>query len=150
MSRNVYIIIVILVLVVLVGYYIARGQSNTSNNQPTSQGTVNPLAPESTSETPTPDTTSNQTTGTVTYTDSGFTPSGLTVKVGTTVTFKNTSSSDMWVASNPHPTHTDLPGLDAKKNIAPGDSYTFTFTKVGSWGYHNHLNPAQGGIVTVQ
>src|SRR5512142_567856 len=32
---------------------------------------------------------------TVTYTDAGFSPAVLTVKVGTTVTFSNTASDDM-------------------------------------------------------
>ncbi len=86
----------------------------------------------------------------VTYTDSGFSPAVLTIKNGGTVTFKNSASDDMWVASNPHPVHTDYPGFDAKKNIAPGETYQFTFTKSGSWGYHNHLNPSEGGKIIVQ
>lgn len=87
---------------------------------------------------------------TVTYTDSGFSPSTLTVKKGDTVTFKNNASDDMWVASNPHPTHTDYPGFDVKRKMAPGEIYQFTFTKTGSWGYHNHTNPSERGTIVVQ
>jgi len=81
--------------------------------------------------------------------DNSFEPTTAFVKIGTAVTFKNNSDQPHWVASDPHPTHTDLPGFDAKGNIAPGASYTYTFEKVGRWLYHDHLNPAFGGAVDV-
>jgi plastocyanin len=56
----------------------------------------------------------------------------------------------MWVASDPHPIHTDYSAFDAKQGIAPGDTYSFTFTKTGNWGFHNHLNPSATGTITVQ
>ena len=78
-----------------------------------------------------------------------FVPVTAFVKAGTKVTFKNTSDKPHWVASDPHPTHTDLPGFDSKAAIAPGDSYTYTFDKVGRWLYHDHLNPTFGGAIVV-
>jgi len=78
-----------------------------------------------------------------------FVPVTSFVKVGTKVTFKNTSNKPHWVASDPHPTHTDLPGFDSKAEIAPGASYTYTFDKAGRWLFHDHLNPAFGGAVDV-
>ncbi len=81
--------------------------------------------------------------------DGEFEPVTSFVKVGTAVTFKNNSDKPHWVASDPHPAHTDLPGFDAKAAIAPGASYTYTFDKVGRWLYHDHLNPAFGGAVVV-
>jgi hypothetical protein len=30
-----------------------------------------------------------------------------------------------------------------------GTSYAFTFGKIGSWGYHNHLNHGATGTVVV-
>ncbi len=86
----------------------------------------------------------------VTHTDAGFMPNRLTVPVGTTVTFTNSSSQSMWVASNPHPTHTDYPGFDALRPYNQGESYTFTFSKGGTFGYHNHLNPSQGASILVE
>lgn len=86
----------------------------------------------------------------VTYRESGFSPATLRVKVGTTVVFKNEESEPMWVASNPHPIHTDYPGFDAKRGYAQGESYSFTFTKPGSWKYHNHLGPSEGGTIIVE
>jgi len=86
----------------------------------------------------------------VTYSDSGFSPAAITVKAGNTVIFKNQSSRNMWVASDPHPIHTDYPEFDAKKGIAMGESYSFTFTKTGTWKYHNHLKSSDTGTVIVE
>jgi len=84
----------------------------------------------------------------VTLTDNGFVPKP-TVKVGTIVTFVNESSGAMWVASDPHPAHTILPTFDAKTGVEKGGTYEYTFTKVGTWTYHNHMNPSLKGTVVV-
>lgn len=90
-------------------------------------------------------------TGTVTYTDSGFSPKTLIVAKGGTVTFINRSSQNMWVASDPHPTHTGYPAFDQKKSVANGAVYTFIFDKTGSWNYHNHVSsPQHNGTIIVQ
>lgn len=83
----------------------------------------------------------------VTYTDSGFTPNTLEIHVGDSVTFAKEGLKVMWVASAPHPVHTDFPAFDQKKT---GDSYTFTFTKIGTFKYHNHVAPGNNGIITVK
>ncbi len=85
----------------------------------------------------------------VELTDSGFSPKTLTVKKGTTVTFKNTSSGGMWVASAVHPTHQLLPDLNQLKSVNKGGAYEYTFEKVGTWKYHNHVSPADTGSVVV-
>ncbi|MEO8065476.1 MAG: cupredoxin domain-containing protein [Candidatus Doudnabacteria bacterium] len=82
-------------------------------------------------------------------TSSGFIPADITVKAGTTVVFKNTDTEGHWVASNPHPLHTVLPGFDALQTIATGNTYAYTFTKVGTWGFHDHTNPSMHGSVIV-
>lgn len=87
---------------------------------------------------------------TVTFSGSSFSPSSLEVKVGDTVTFVNNSSLGMWVASAPHPTHTDYPEFDAKQVYNPGEVYAFTFTKAGNWKFHNHLNPTYFGVIVVK
>ncbi len=85
----------------------------------------------------------------VALTATGYAPPSVTVKVGQVVTWTNTSGSSATVSSDPHPTHTDLPELDSP-TLGNGDSYSFTFTKVGTWGYHNHLDPSVEGTVIVQ
>lgn len=92
-----------------------------------------------------------QTTGTtITYTADGFKPTSLEVKRGTTVTFKNDSSFPMWVATDPHPQHTEYPGFDANKAFTAGQSYSFTFDNAGSWGFHNHLRAGDMGTIVVR
>jgi plastocyanin len=80
----------------------------------------------------------------------GFSPSSLTVQSGDTVTFENTSDEDKWPASNVHPTHELYPEFDAKNAVLPGESYSFTFERTGSWGYHDHLNPELQGTIVVE
>ncbi len=86
----------------------------------------------------------------VTCSAEGFSPAVLSIKVGDIVTFTNKSKKGFWPASNSHPVHTDYPEFDAKKEIANGKTYEFTFTKAGEWGYHNHLNPKMIGVVVVK
>lgn len=86
----------------------------------------------------------------VTYRDNGFSPTVLTVPLGTTVTFKNGSSGSLWVASNPHPTHTDYPGFDSTTVIPAGQEFSFKFNQRGTWGYHNHLRSPEGGTIVVE
>lgn len=85
----------------------------------------------------------------VTYTDTGFAPATVTVKKGTTVTFVNGSTKSMWVASAVHPTHQLLPGFDQLKSVAKNGMYEYTFAKVGTWKYHNHMNASDTGSVIV-
>lgn len=87
--------------------------------------------------------------GVITYTDEGFNPATLTVAAGTTVTVTNESSEDLDFSSDKHPVHTDNSELN-QETLPPGDSQTFTVSKTGTWGYHNHLNPDKKGKIVVQ
>jgi plastocyanin len=80
--------------------------------------------------------------------ESGFQPPTITIQKGTKVIFKNDSQSNVWPASNPHPAHTMYPEFDPRRSLMPGDTYEFTFDRVGKWGYHNHIGPG-GGTVEV-
>ncbi|MDP3934825.1 MAG: DUF5667 domain-containing protein [Candidatus Giovannonibacteria bacterium] len=86
---------------------------------------------------------------TVVIDENGFNPREIGIKKGGKVTWVNKSQSQIWPASNPHPIHTDYSGFDSRLGFANGESYSFTFDKVGSWGYHNHLNPSMKGEVKV-
>ncbi len=84
---------------------------------------------------------------TVIFTDNGYEPAVITVNVGESVAFINQSSQTNWTASDPHPTHTDLPSFDARRGIAPGEAYVYTFEEAGEWGYHDHQNSRLTGTV---
>ncbi len=86
----------------------------------------------------------------INITSTGFSPSTVTIKKGDYVQFTNQDTAAHWPASNPHPTHTDYPGFDALKRLNTGDIYRFQFEKVGSWGFHDHLNPSTHGTVIVK
>jgi plastocyanin len=86
---------------------------------------------------------------TVRMTDSGYSPKVLKITQGQTVEFVNDSDRDYWPASDPHPIHTDYPGLDARRSIHAGQSWKFTFNRAGRYGYHNHLSPETHAEVVI-
>lgn len=88
---------------------------------------------------------------TITYNGTGYLPKTVTVKKGDSVTFVNESDGGMSTASDPHPSHSIYPEFDQYKSSQRGQkSYTFVFDKVGTWGYHNHLNSSAVGTVVVE
>lgn len=101
---------------------------------------------------------------TVTYTNSGYTPQTITIETGTTITFVNQSNTRMWPASDVHPIHAEYPGsniskcgsdeegqiFDACSSIESGGSFSFQFNEVGTWTYHDHLNPSRSGTIIVK
>ena len=92
---------------------------------------------------------SPESTSVITYTDSGFSPNPINVKVGEAVTFKNVSNSIVQVNSAPHPAHNLYPILNIG-SINSGESKSITFTSAGTYKYHNHLNASQNGQIVVQ
>lgn len=86
----------------------------------------------------------------INYTDAGFSPKDVTIKVGQSVKFTNNSTRDFWPASNDHPSHLKYSEFDPKERVASGESYTFKFEKVGVWAYHNHIRAGEGGVITVK
>lgn len=86
----------------------------------------------------------------VTYSDEGYSPEIIEIKLGDTVVFVNESGRDMWAASDPHPAHTNLPTFDQFGFGKPGEQYQYTFDQIGVWKYHDHINPSAVGTVIVQ
>ncbi len=146
MSKTI-VAIVVAVAIVAGGAYVLVHKSGTKTNSTSSSNTqtTSPTNSQSSGSSG-----SNQNSAaTITYSDSGFSPSTLTVKSGTTVTITNNSSSLLQFDSNPHPAHTDDVELNVG-TVSPGKSQTFTVTKTGSFGYHNHLNSGDTGMIIVQ
>ncbi len=85
----------------------------------------------------------------VIYKDGVFSPDDIVIKSGTTVEFVN-QGGKMWVGSDPHPVHTDYPEFDQKQTVGIGESFSFTFTRKGEWGFHNHVDPRATGKVIVR
>jgi plastocyanin len=86
---------------------------------------------------------------TIIYSESGFTPENLTVESGTTVTIVNNSPRNIDFASDDHPTHLLNPELNA--GIIPSGQMTeIIVNNTGTWGYHDHLDATQVGTITVE
>ncbi len=148
------IVIIVVAIITLGGYSLLRSNetsapsSNVAPQQPSQETSQTPPTP--TTEAPVTQETPLVNQNVVTYSQSGFSPSILRVKVGTTVVFKNGQSEPMWVASSPHPIHNDYSDFNAKRGYAKNESYSFTFTKLGTWKYHNHLNPSKVSTIVVE
>ncbi|QQS22644.1 cupredoxin domain-containing protein [bacterium] len=84
------------------------------------------------------------------YNGTSFSPASLTVKKGDIVIFKNDSDGKFRPASDDHPNHTIYPEFDADTGINAGGKYEFKFAKVGTWGFHDHINPSAKGTIKVQ
>lgn len=101
---------------------------------------------------------------TVVMSGNSYSPSDLTINSGDTVTFVAEDDGPYWPATDLHPTHTVYPGsdinkcfsgeadevFDACRNMGTDDTYSFIFTEVGSWDYHDHRKPSITGTITVQ
>lgn len=83
----------------------------------------------------------------VRYTNTGYEPPLLEIPLGTVVQFVNDSDDEMWVASNEHPAHADLPTFDQFGLSPKGSTYMYTFDEAGVWSYHDHLNPEREGVI---
>jgi plastocyanin len=90
---------------------------------------------------------------TLTVTASGVTASGTTLAAGGTITWVNSDNRAHDMSSDPHPQHTDCPGMNAG-DLQPGQQRTVgPVSTVRSCGYHDHLNPGSTnlqGRITVQ
>lgn len=99
----------------------------------------------------------------ITYGENGFSPAAVTVPVGTTISWVNGTDGRMWVASAEHPTHMRYDGTALQEHCADGTpaspdvfdqcaasgTFSFTFTKTGTWPYHNHADSSAQGAITV-
>ncbi|MBI2474070.1 MAG: hypothetical protein HYV68_00040 [Candidatus Taylorbacteria bacterium] len=79
----------------------------------------------------------------VSYSDSGFT--SIAIKKGQTVRFMNQSSKGMQVVSD----STTL-NFGQTAPLMRGEYFDFGYHYVGTWKFHNGLDPTKTGIVRVQ
>ncbi len=82
-------------------------------------------------------------------TDFGFVPRTVVIARNDTVVFVNEAKSEMWPASDAHPTHGLYAQFDPKDPIPAGEKWRFRFTRAGDWSYHDHLMPEMRGSIIV-
>lgn len=146
MNKKVLISGIIFILVVVIGF-IAYAMNQPSDNTD-STTTSEPSQSGSADTTPIAEEEATATTATITYTDQGFSPVTLTVKKGATVRVVNNASDPLEFSSDNHPTHQDNSELNMDV-LNAGESGSFTVTKTGEYGFHDHLNAANEGSLTV-
>lgn len=78
----------------------------------------------------------------ITMKNIAFTPADVTVKVGQTVTWTNEDSAQHDVVANDGTFKSDL--------LSKGQSFSFTFTKAGSFAFYCSIHPQMKGTITVQ
>lgn len=97
---------------------------------------------------------SGQSGAIVTFGTNGASPAQVTISVGQSVTFTNTSSEPRNIFSDPHPVHTDCTALNSVGQLAPGQSkQSGAFTSARTCGFHDHDVPNDAslrGTITIR
>ncbi len=160
MSRSLIMGLIAAILIAGGGFLVLGMDNDDSTNNsatapttaPTQSDRSSSTTPPTASDTPANTTDSNEgdaAAATISYTDNGFSPDSVNVKSGDTVTVENTSEDNVQFNSDDHPTHTENSELNVGM-VAAGDAKSFTVTKKGSFGFHNHLNSSQKGTISVE
>ena len=153
---------VVVIIVIIGGWFLL---SSTPAKAPTTitQTPVTTTPTTSSTTTVTTTTTVSKTGVTILYSDQGFSPSSITLPLGSTVMFVNQSTKNMWVASAMHPTHIVYSGTSLSEHcpdtnnstfdqcvaVTQGNTFSFTFNKEGIWKYHNHTSSGDRGTITI-
>lgn len=137
-------IILIIVVILAVGIGAYALMKNNDKNDDTTNTTNNSSSSGNAEEGP----AGASQSATITYSESGFGPSEITVLAGAVVTVKNDTSETLGFQSDPHPVHNENTELNID-DIGPGESRSFSVDNIGTWGYHNHLDPDKTGTIIV-
>lgn len=142
MNRKWIAAIVIVIIIAGAGIAIAVGGNN--NNDQNNGGSNQNSSATTPPATPTPPASSSQSTASnkVSISNFAFSPADITVKKDTTVTWTNNDST-------PHQPTADSGSGPASQPLASGQTYSFTYSTVGTFAYHCAIHPEMHGTVTV-
>lgn len=113
--------------------------TSSSTGTTSTKKTVTPSSPAvKTTVAPAPRQTSDG-TYIVSYTNSGFVPASITIKVGKSVHFVNNSTRAMSITTTTT-SNQDQAAFNQGKTVGQGGTYDFTFTAPGEWWYMNRNN----------
>ncbi len=140
MKKALPVIITALVLIVALVYFFGYNHSNPSygtNSTSTSKtGTTSSQSQDTNQQ-------QSQAVNKVTIQDMAFSPANITVKKGTTVTWTNQDSIGHTVFE------TDGQPGPHSSTLGKGQTYTFTYTTVGTFKYDCSIHPNMTGSVAV-
>lgn len=101
-------------------------------------GDSNPIAKPSASHSPR--------TYSVYYSNGFFQPTNMRIQAGDTVRFTDKDIAPIGIVGNGN----DLSDFDSHTTIGKDETFVYTFTKVGVFGYHNSRNPNEIGTIIVR
>ncbi|HVX58619.1 MAG TPA: cupredoxin family copper-binding protein [Candidatus Saccharimonadales bacterium] len=140
MRKNLAALIIVAVVLVAGGVYLATKNSDKNN---TTNASSMDMSSGSTDQTAPNQDSTPQATNSVTIQNFAFSPADITVKAGTKVTWINQDSTAHTV------TETDSQVGPNSGDLAQGESYSFTFAKAGTYHYHCSIHSEMTGTVTV-
>ncbi|MDE1970261.1 MAG: cupredoxin family copper-binding protein [Patescibacteria group bacterium] len=148
--KKIFIGVVVVVILVALFFVLkgsSRGTSKASPSSPYTEAT-NTLIPQpqtapSSFVSVSTSTVSQSSQVTVIVKNFAFNPSMLTIKRGTRVTWVNNDNVSHTVTS-------DDGNLFNSGTLAPGRSFSFTFTTVGTMTYHCGVHPSMKGQIVVE
>jgi len=141
-STRVIIISIVIVLIVLGGWYLIANHNKTNNGH-TAASSSNSTMNMSNNNSSNSHTQSSVATNAVTIQNFAFSPTDISIKAGTSVTWTNKDSVTHTV------TETDGQTGPNSSDVSPNGTYTFTFTKAGTYHYHCSIHTEMVGTVTV-
>lgn len=141
-SSKVILGIVVVVVIAIGGWYFASGKNknNSYSSSSNSGSNMNMSSNGSSSSSNSPSPTA---TDAVTIQNFAFSPANISVKAGTMVTWTNKDSVAHTV------TETDGQSGPNSGDVNPNGTYTFTFSKAGTYHYHCSIHSEMVGTVTV-
>jgi plastocyanin len=116
--------------------------ASTPTTAPTTAPTPTPTTAPTTAPTPTPTTAPTSTGNSVSIANFAFSPVSLTVKVGTKITWTNNDTVSHTVTADK--------GAFNSGPLAPGSTFSFTFTTAGTYSYHCNIHPSMMATIVVQ
>ena len=90
------------------------------------------------------------TTPTIEILNNEFSPSSITVSVGTTVIWKNQSNNVQTVYSDGEVFDGEVSVHVIASELKPGGAVGYAFSMTGSYPYYSQMDPKMTGVVIVQ
>jgi len=144
--KSLPIIIVLVIIAAVVGLVLANNNNNDTNTTPSPTpppaSSSNDNSSDSNNNNSSNNTTQPAATNKVTISNFSFSPSQITVKKGTTVTWTNSDNT-------PHTVTADSGTGPNSDTLQSGDTYSFKFDTVGSFSYHCSFHSYMHGTVVV-
>jgi len=137
MNKNIGIVIIVLVVLAGGGAALVASQHTDKKNSATNNMNMSTKKNSDSSG------SSPSATNTVTIQNFAFSPSNITVKKGTTVTWTNQDSIAHTV------TESDGSTGPNSGNLENGESYSFIYNQTGTFTYHCAIHPDMVGTVKV-